>query len=325
MTYAIRMHSTGGPEVLTQESYEPGQPESGEALIRHEAVGLNFIDVYHRTGLYPLPQLPAIPGMEGAGVVEAVADDVTDLKPGDRVAYAGLPPGAYAVTRRIPAHRLVKLPDAIDMQTAAAMMLQGMTARYLLRGCYNVAKDTSLLIHAAAGGVGTIVCQWAKALGATVIGTVGSKAKAELAAANGCDHPVLYTDPNWVNSVRKITGNQGVDVVYDSVGQATFSQSLDCLRPMGMMVSFGQSSGAIPPVDLSILAQKGSLFLTRPSLMTYTEKREDLVAHARDLFEVVQSGAVKIHIGQTYTLENVQTAHRDLEDRKTKGATVLTV
>ncbi len=325
MSYAIRMHSTGGPEVLTKESYDPGQPDTGEALIRHEAVGLNFIDVYHRTGLYPLPQLPAIPGMEGAGIVEAVADDVTGLQSGDRVAYAGLPPGAYAEKRRIPAHRLVKLPDAIDMQTAAAMMLQGMTARYLLKGCYPVVQGTTLLIHAAAGGVGTIVCQWAKSLGATVIGTVGSEAKAELAAANGCDHPVLYTDPDWVPAVREITGGRGVDVVYDSVGQATFEHSLDCLRPMGMMVSFGQSSGAIAPVDLSILAQKGSLFLTRPSLMTYTEKREDLEAHARDLFEVVGSGTVQIHIGQTYALSDVQAAHRDLEARKTKGATVLTV
>jgi NADPH2:quinone reductase len=325
MTYAIFMHSTGGPEVLIREDHDPGRPGPGEALIRHEAVGLNFIDVYHRTGLYPLPQLPAIPGMEGAGVVEAVADDVTDIKHGDRVAYAGLPPGAYAEKRCIPAHRLVKLPDAIDMQTAAAMMLQGMTARYLLKGCYPVTRGTTLLIHAAAGGVGTIVCQWAKALGASVIGTVGSEGKAELASANGCDHPVLYTDPDWVNTVREVTGNRGVDVVYDSVGQATFNHSLECLKPMGMMVSFGQSSGAIAPVDLSILAQKGSLFLTRPSLMTYTERREDLQAHAKDLFEVVGSGAVKIHIGQTYALEDVQTAHRDLENRKTKGATVLTV
>ena len=325
MSYAIRMHATGGPEVLSYESYEPGKPQSGEALIRHDAVGLNYIDVYHRTGLYPLPRLPAIPGMEGAGVVESVADDVSGIQVGDRVAYAGLPPGAYAEKRCIPAHRLVKLPDAIDMQTAAAMMLQGMTARYLLKGCYTVGQGTRLLIHAAAGGVGTILCQWAKALDATVIGTVGSPAKAELAAANGCDHPVLYTDPNWVSTVRQITGNQGVDVVYDSVGQATFEKSLDCLKPMGMMVSFGQSSGAIGPVDLSILAQKGSLFLTRPSLMAYTEKREALLTHARDLFEIVGSGAVKIHIGQTYALKDVQTAHRDLEDRKTKGATVLTV
>ncbi len=325
MTYAIFMHGTGGPEVLTREEYDPGRPESGEALIRHEAVGLNFIDVYHRTGLYPLPRLPAIPGMEGAGVVETVAEDVTGLEPGDRVAYAGMPPGAYAEKRRIPAHRLVKLPDAIDMHTAAAMMLQGMTARYLLKGCYPVSKDTVLLVHAAAGGVGTILCQWAKSLGATVIGTVGSGAKAELAAANGCDHPILYTDSGWVDSVREITGGRGVDVVYDSVGRDTFNHSLDCLKPMGMLVSFGQSSGAIAPVDLSILAQKGSLFVTRPSLMTYTEKREDLLAHARDLFEVVESGAVTIHIGQTYALEDVQAAHRDLENRKTKGATVLTV
>lgn len=325
MTYAIRMHRTGGPEVLTMEDDDPGQPGPGQALIRHEAVGLNFIDIYHRTGLYPLPQLPAIPGMEGAGVVEAVADDVTEVRPGDRVAYAGLPPGAYAQKRCIPAHRLVNLPDTIDMHTAAAMMLQGMTARYLLKGCYRVGQGTTLLIHAAAGGVGTIVCQWARALGATVIGTVGSETKAELAAANGCHHPVVYTDPDWMKTVREITGDRGVDVVYDSVGQATFDASLDCLRPMGMMVSFGQASGPIAPKDLSILAQKGSLFLTRPTLMTYTAQREDLLAHARDLFEVVGSGTVKIHIGQTYALKDVQAAHRDLENRKTEGATVLTV
>ncbi len=325
MTKAIRMHETGGSDVLKWEAHDPGAPGPSEALIRQEAVGLNYIDIYHRTGLYPLPGLPAIPGMEGAGVVEAVGDGVSDLETGDRVAYAGLPPGAYAERRTIPAHRLVKVPEQISLRDAAAMMLRGMTARYLLKGCFQVEKDTTLLIHAAAGGVGILVCQWAKAMGATVIGTVGSGEKAEIARANGCDHPVLYTDADWAQQVRKITDNQGVDVVYDSVGQSTFMHSLDCLRPMGMLVSFGQSSGSVPPMDLSILAQKGSLFLTRPSLMTYTEKREDLLAHARDLFDVVGSGAVRIHVGQSYPLKDAARAHIDLEGRKTKGSTVLIV
>jgi NADPH2:quinone reductase len=272
-----------------------------------------------------LPSLPAIPGLEGAGIVEAVGDGVRDIQSGDRVAYAGIPPGAYAEKRIMPAHRLVKVPDEISLENAAAMMLQGMTARYLLKGCFPVGKETTLLIHAAAGGVGTLVCQWAKAMGATIIGTVGSREKAEMAKSNGCDHAVLYTDAQWGQKVRAITDNQGVDVVYDSVGQATFMKSLDCLRPMGMMVSFGQSSGAIAPMDISILAQKGSVFLTRPSLMTYTEKREELLAHARDLFEVVASGAVKIHIDRTYALKDAKQAHDDLEGRKTKGSVVLLV
>ena len=325
MTNAIRMYETGGSDVLKWEAHDPGSPGSGDVLVRQEAVGLNFIDVYHRTGLYPLPSLPAIPGLEGAGIVEAVGDGVSDIQPGDRVAYAGIPPGAYVEKRILPAHRLVKVPDEISLKNAAGMMLQGMTARYLLKGCFPVGEKTTLLIHAAAGGVGTLVCQWAKALGATIIGTVGTQEKAEMAKSNGCDHPVLYTDAQWVQKVRAITENHGVDVVYDSVGQATFMKSLDCLRPMGMMVSFGQSSGAVAPMDLSILAQKGSLFLTRPSLMTYTEKREDLLAHARDLFEVVESGAVKIHIDRTYALKDARQAHDDLEGRKTKGSVVLLV
>ncbi|MEJ2156876.1 MAG: quinone oxidoreductase [Desulfobacteraceae bacterium] len=325
MTHAIRIHKTGGSDVLKWEEYNPGAPGPGEALIRQEAVGLNYIDVYHRTGLYPLPQLPAILGMEGAGIVEAVGEGVSGLASGDRVAYAGVPPGAYAEKRRIPAHRLVKVPEAISLRDAAGMMLQGMTARYLLKGCYPVGKSTTLLIHAAAGGVGTLVCQWAKALGATVIGTVGSPEKAEAASANGCDHPILYTDAGWERQVRDITDNRGVDVVYDSVGQATFMQSLDCLRPMGMMVSFGQSSGPIAPMDFSILGQKGSLFLTRPSLMTYTEKRKDLQDHARDLFQMVTNGVVRIHIGQTYALKDAAQAHNDLEGRKTRGSTILIV
>lgn len=325
MTHAIVIHQNGGPDVLGWEPFEPGAPGPGEALVRHEAVGVNYIDVYHRTGLYPLPKLPAVLGMEGAGIVEAVGDEVKDIQPGDRVAYAGVPPGAYAEKRTIPAHRLVKVPEAIDLKTAAGMMLRGMTARYLLKGCFPVGRGTALLIHAAAGGVGTIVCQWAKALGALVIGTVGSEEKAEAAKRNGCDFPVLYTQKSWPDAVRRITDGKGVDVVYDSVGEATFMDSLACLRPMGMMVTFGQSSGSVPPLNLSVLSEKGSLFLTRPSLMAYTARREDLLAHARDLFEVVTGGVVTIQIGQTYALKDAGQAHRDLEGRKTKGSTVLIV
>jgi len=323
MAKAIRMYELGGPEVLLWEEFDPGQPGPGEVLLRHQAVGLNFIDVYHRTGLYPLPSLPATPGMEGAGIVEAIGEGVSEVEAGDRVAYAGPPPGAYAEVRLIPADRLVKLPEGISTRQGAAMMLQGMTARYLLHGCYKVKGDDSILIHAAAGGVGSIVCQWAKHLGATVIGTAGSPEKAGLARAHGCDHVVLYREKDFVSKVAEITRGKGVDVVYDSVGQATFMKSLDCLRPLGMMVTFGQSSGSVPPVDLGILAPKGSLFLTRPTLMTYTAKREDLLAHARDLFEVVEKGAVKIEAQQTYPLAEAAQAHRDLEDRKTTGSTIL--
>lgn len=325
MPYAIRMHATGGPEVFTWEEYDPGTPGPGEVLLRHEAVGVNFIDVYHRTGLYPLPNLPAIVGMEGAGYVEAVGDGVTEFKPGDRVAYAGNPPGAYAEVRVIPARRLVLLPDGIAMQQAAGMMLRGMTARYLLFGCYPVKKGDTILIHAAAGGVGSLVCQWARHLGATVIGTVGSTAKAELARANGCQHPILYRDEDFVTRTMQLTEGRGVDVVYDSVGKTTFMKSLNCLRPMGMMVSFGQSSGSVPPFDPGMLAAKGSLFLTRPSLMHYTDKREDLLAHASDLFDVVLSGAVGIPVGQTFALREAAEAHKALESRSTTGSTVLTV
>ena len=323
MSKAIRIYETGGPDVLKWEEFDPGKPDPDDVLLRHEAVGLNFIDVYHRTGLYPLPALPAIPGMEGAGIVEEVGKAVTEFASGDRVAYAGLPPGAYAEIRRIPADRLIRLPESLSTRQAAAMMLQGMTARYLLRGCYNVKRGDSILIHAAAGGVGLIVCQWAKHLGATVIGTVGSPQKAELAKAHGCDYPILYNDEDFAAKTREITDGQGVDVVYDSVGQATFMNSLDCLRPLGMMVSFGQASGAIPPFDVSVLGAKGSLILTRPSLMTYTAKREDLLDHARDLFDVVENGAVKIEIKQTYALSDAAQAHRDLEARKTTGSTIL--
>jgi NADPH2:quinone reductase len=323
MTKAIIMNETGGPEVLRWDKYDPGQPGKGEVLLRHDAVGLNFIDVYHRTGLYPLASLPAIPGMEGAGVVEAVGEDVREFVTGDRVAYAGPPPGAYAEVRIMPADRLVKLPESISTRQAAAMMLQGMTARYLLHGCYTVKAGDRILIHAAAGGVGLIVCQWAKHIGATVIGTVGSPEKADLALSHGCDYPIPYEDEDFVLRVKEITQAQGVDVVYDSVGQSTFMKSLDCLRPMGMMVSFGQSSGSIPPIDTGILAAKGSLFLTRPSLMTYTAKREDLLDHARDLFEVVEKGAVKIEVRGTYPLAEAFRAHQDLENRKTTGPTIL--
>jgi len=325
MPKAIRIYETGGPEVFRWEDFDPGTPGAGEALIQHEAVGLNFIDVYHRTGLYPLPSLPAVPGMEGAGIVKEIGEDVTEVAVGDRVAYAGLPPGAYAEVRCMPAHRLVKLPDSISPHQAAAMMLQGMTARYLLKGCYQVKAGDTILIQAAAGGVGSIVCQWAAHLGATVIGTVGSPEKAKLAKAHGCHHPIRYNEEDFAARVREITGGKGVDVVYDSVGQSTFMKSLDCLRPMGIMVTFGQSSGPIPAFDLGLLAAKGSLFITRPSLMTYTASRKDLVEHARDLFSAVESGAVKIEVQQTYPLSEAARAHRDLQDRKTTGSTILTV
>lgn len=323
MTKAIKIHATGGPEVLTWEDYDPGQPGAGEVRIIQEAIGLNFIDVYHRTGLYPLPALPVVLGLEGAGRVDMVGAGVTEFTKGDRVAYAGVPLGAYAEVRCLPAHRLVGLPEAISTRTAAAIMLQGMTARYLLKGCFPVGPTTTLLIHAASGGVGSLLCQWAKYLGATTIGTVGSKEKAEIARTNGCTHTILYRDEDFEARVQEITGGRGVDVVYDSVGRTTFAKSLGCLRPMGVMVSFGQSSGPVPPLDLGVLAAKGSLFLTRPSLMHYTAKREDLLAHARDLFAVVLAGAVKVNIMQEYALRDAARAHRDLEARKTSGSSIL--
>ena len=323
MSKAIVMKETGGPEVLQWVDFDPGPPGKGEALVRHEAVGLNFIDVYHRTGVYPLPAMPAVLGMEGAGVVEAIGDGVTEVAAGDRVAYASLPAGAYSQSRKMPADRLVRLPDEISTEQAAAMMLQGMTARYLLHGCFPVKSGDVILIHAAAGGVGSIVCQWARHLGATIIGTVGTDEKADLARANGCDHPILYTKENFVEKVNDFSGGKGVHVVYDSVGQATFMQSLDCLRPKGMMVSFGQASGPIEPVNTGLLAAKGSLFLTRPMLMTYTAKREDLLEHAKDLFDVVMKGKVTVDVRQRYPLAEAARAHRDLEDRKTTGSTIL--
>jgi len=322
MPKAIRFHQTGGPEVLQWEEVSLAAPAAGEVHLRHTAVGLNFIDVYHRTGLYPV-DLPAMPGLEAAGEVIRVGEGVTELQPGDRVAYAGGPIGAYAVERLIPAHRLVKLPADIRDQQAAAMMLQGMTAQYLLRRTFRVKKGDTILFHAAAGGVGLIACQWAKHLGARVIGTVGSAAKAELARAHGCDEPILYQQEDFVARVRELTQGQGVAVVYDSVGRDTFLKSLDCLSPMGMLVSFGQSSGAVESFNPGLLAAKGSLFLTRPSLMTYAAKRQDLLAGAAELFSVVQSGAVRIEVNQQYPLAEAAQAHRDLEARRTTGSTIL--
>ena len=322
MSKAIRIHEFGGPEVMRWESVEVAAPGPGEALVRHTAVGLNYIDVYHRSGLYPLP-LPATLGMEGAGVVEAVGEGVGEVQVGDRVAYANPPPGSYCQRRVMPAHRLVTLPKDIGDQQAAAMMLQGMTAQYLLRRTYKVQAGDTILVHAAAGGVGLMMCQWAQHLGVTVIGTVGSDAKAELARAHGCAHPIVYTRENFVEKVREITNGAMVPVVYDSVGKDTFMGSLDCLRPLGMLVSFGQSSGKVAPLDTGLLAAKGSLFLTRPSLMTYTAKREDLVASAAELFDVVERGFVRVEVNQTYPLSEAATAHRDLEGRKTTGSTVL--
>ena len=322
MAHAIRIHANGGPEVLQWEVVEVGNPGAGEVRLRQTAVGLNYIDVYHRSGLYKLASLPAVIGMEGAGVVEAVGTGVAELKVGDRVAYAGVL-GAYADERLVPADRLVRLPDDIDDVTAASMMLQGMTARYLLRETYPCKVETVLLFHAAAGGVGLIVCQWAKAIGATMIGTVGSNEKAQLATAAGCTHVINYRTEDYVERVREITGGIGCDVVYDGVGKDTFPSSLDCLRPKGLWVSFGNASGAVPPFDMQILSAKGSLYATRPTVMTYTARREDLLANAAELFGMVSSGAIEIVPSRTYPLREAAQAHRDLEARKTTGSIVL--
>jgi NADPH2:quinone reductase len=322
MPHAIRFHETGGPEVLRWEEVSLGDPPPGEVRVDHQAVGLNFIDIYHRTGLYPLP-LPSGIGLEGAGVVTAVGVGVTEFRRGDRVAYAGGLPGAYAEARNMPTDKLVKLPDAIDFKTAAAMMLQGMTAQYLLRRTYRVQPGDTILIHAAAGGVGLIVCQWAKALGANVIGTVSSDEKAVLAKAHGCDHPIIYTRENFTQRVREITNGEGVPVVYDSIGKDTFFGSLDCLRPLGMMVTFGNASGPVPPLDLLELSKRGSLFVTRPTLFGYAAKRADLLMMAAELFEVVTSGKVKVEVNQTYPLKDAAQAQIDLAARKTTGSTVL--
>ncbi len=322
MTKAIRIHEPGGPEALKYEDVDVGAPGPGEVRLRQTAVGLNFIDVYHRSGLYPVKDLPAVIGMEAAGVIEEVGPDVSGLKAGDRVAYTmGL--GAYAQERVMGTGRLVPLPDAIDDRQAAAMMLQGTTAHYLIHRTYKVQKGDTILVHAAAGGVGLILCQWAKHLGATVIGCVGSEEKAELAKANGCDHPILYRDENVPERVRKLTNGDGVPVVYDGVGKATFNDSLDCLRPFGLMVSFGNASGPIDPFNPAVLGPKGSLYLTRTTLATHTATRELLMDGANALFDVVKKGHVKIAINQTYPLHETAQAHRDLEARKTTGSTVL--
>jgi NADPH2:quinone reductase len=322
MSKRIVFERTGGPEVLALQDVEVGEPGPSEARIVQHAAGLNYIDTYHRTGLYPAP-LPSGIGMEGAGIVDALGDSVGDLKVGDRVAYAGGPLGAYADMRIMPADRLVRLPDSISFEQGAAMMLKGLTAQYLLRHTYRIQAGDTILVHAAAGGVGLIVCQWAKALGATVIGTVGSDAKAQLASSNGCDHPIVYTRENFADRVREITSGEGVPVVYDSIGKDTFAASLSCLRPLGMMVSFGNASGVVPPFDIGELARRGSLFLTRPSLMHYAAKRSDLLEMAADLFDVVATGKVRIEVKQRYRLADVAQAHRDLEARKTTGSTVL--
>ena len=322
MSKAIRIFRTGGPEVMEYVDVEVGEPGPGEARVRQHACGLNYIDVYFRTGLYPQP-LPAGLGMEGAGIVEAVGPDVTHVKPGDRVAYAGRPPGAYAELRVMPAAILVLVPDSISLDTAAAMMLQGMTVQYLFRRTFPLHGGETILFHAAAGGVGLIACQWARALGVTMIGTVGSEAKGLLAKAHGCTHVINYNTENFVERVKQITDGVGVPVVYDSIGADTFFKSLDCLSPLGMMVSYGSASGPVPPFTLNELASRGSLFVTRPTLFSYAAKRSELEAMAADLFGMVDSGKVNIAINQRYPLAEVATAHRDLEARKTTGSTLL--
>jgi NADPH2:quinone reductase len=321
MTKAIRIHANGGPEVMVLEEVPTPSPGPGQALIRQEAIGLNYIDIYFRNGLYKAPDMPLIIGQEGAGTVLAVGSDVTSVAVGDRVAYAG-PLGAYATERVIPADRLVKLPQAISFQTAAAMMLQGMTAQYLLRRTYRVKSGDTIVVHAAAGGVGLIMCQWARHLGATVIGVVSSEQKAELAKAHGVAHAIIG-HARLAEEVKRITNGAMVPVVYDSVGKDTFQASLDCLAPLGLMASFGNASGPVPPVELGLLAAKGSLFLTRPTLATYTAKRSDLELVANELFDVVGSGAVKIQVNQTFPLKDAAAAHVALESRKTTGSTVL--
>ncbi len=322
MSKAIRIFENGGPEVMQWVDVEVGEPGPGEIRIRQEAVGLNYIDVYFRTGLYKQP-LPGGIGMEGAGVVEAVGPGVTHLRVGDRAAYAGRPTGAYAQVRVMPADIVVKLPDDISFEQAAAMMLQGMTVQYLVRDTYRVQPGDTVLLHAAAGGIGLIASQWLKALGATVIGTVGNDDKAALARAHGCDHTIVYTRESFLDRVKEITGGKGVAVVYDSIGKDTFNDSLDCLAPRGTMVSFGNASGPVPPVDISVLGAKGSLKLTRPTIMTYVTQRDLLEPMAAELFDIVRSGKVRIEVRQRYPLSEVAQAHRELEARKTTGSTVL--
>lgn len=322
MTKAIRVYEAGGPEVMKWEDVDVGNPGPGEIRIKQTAAGLNYIDVYFRTGLYPV-EFPAIIGQEGAGVVEAVGEGVTEFAPGDRVAYP-MVPGAYAEARVMPTLKVVKLPDSISDETAAAMMLKGMTAQYLLFRTYKVQPGDNILVYAAAGGVGLILCQWAKKLGANVIGCVGSQEKAELAMANGCDHPILYREENIPTRVKELTNGEGVAAAYDSIGKATFEASLDSLKPFGTMVTYGNASGKVDPVDLGILAPKGSLYVTRPTLGTHTATRELVLDGAKHLFDAVTSGDVKINIGQTYAMSDVAQAHADLEARKTTGSTVFT-
>lgn len=322
MTHAIRLHQAGAPELMQWESIALPPPAAGEVRLRHHAIGLNYIDTYHRSGLYPLP-LPSGLGQEAAGVVEAVGEGVSEVAVGDRVAYATAPLGAYAEARNVPADVLVPLPDALSFEQGAAMLMQGLTAQYLLRRTYRVQAGDTILVHAAAGGVGTIMCQWAKALGATVIGTVGSEHKAELARANGCDHPIVYTRENFARRVRELTDGEGVPVVFDSIGKDTFMDSLACLRPLGLMVSFGNASGAVPLVDIGVLARMGSLFLTRPTLFTYAARRSDLLAMASELFDLVVAGTLRVEINQRYALKDVAQAHRDLEGRRTSASSIL--
>ncbi len=322
MAKIMRFHETGGPEVLRWEDVELGEPGEGQARVRHTAVGVNFIDTYHRSGLYPLP-LPSGLGSEAAGVVEAVGPGVTVVRPGDRVAYAGGPPGSYAEARVLPASILVPIPDGVADQTAAAVMLKGMTTQYLIRRTYPVKAGETVLFHAAAGGVGLIACQWLKALGATVIGTVGSDEKAAVARAHGCEHIIISTREDIARRVREITGGAGVPVVYDSVGKDTFLASLDCLRPLGLMVSYGNSSGKVAPFDIGILTQKGSLYLTRPTLATYTATRADLEATSREVFDVIRQGKVKVEVRHIYPLADAERVHRDLESRRTVGSIVM--
>lgn len=321
MPNAIRIHKNGGPEVLQWEEVSVGDPGPNEARVRHHSVGLNYIDIYFRSGLYPT-QFPADLGMEAAGVVDAVGARVTNVKPGDRVAYASPPNGAYSELRNMPADRLVNLPEGISFEQAAAMLLKGLTVQYLIKRTYKVQRGDTVLFHAAAGGVGLFACQWLNAIGATVIGTAGSDEKAALAKAHGCHHTINYRRVNFVDRVKEITGGAGVPVVYDSVGKETFQGSLDCLRTFGMMVGFGNSSGSVPPIDFA-KACRGSLYLTRPSIVAYTAKRDDLIAGAKDLFDIVSSGRVKIEVNQRYPLREAAQAHRDLEARKTTGSTLL--
>jgi NADPH2:quinone reductase len=318
----VRMYSTGAPDVLKIEDMEIGPPMPGEVQVQHKAIGLNFIEVYWRSGVYPLP-LPTCIGNEGAGVVLAVGEGVNDFKPGDRVAYGSGPIGSYSTVRNMPAHPLVKIPDAIDFETAAAMMLKGLTAQYLLRRVYKVQAGETILFHAAAGGVGTIATQWAKSLGVRVIGTVSTREKAELARANGCAEVIITSEENVVKRVKELTDGKGVPVVYDSVGKATFVDSLDCLKPRGMMVSFGNASGKVDPVPLQWLVERGSLVLTRPSVAAFTVDKAEMLESAAEMFGVVASGAVKIQINQRFALADVVKAHTELENRRTTGCTVL--